>query len=135
MLTLLLLIQSTLASALDAKPLDPSQIRGLHPQSTSGTMLSLPNLTNVEYGQYSPQNGNFTCLDRSRTIPFSSINDNYCDCQDGSDEPGTSACAKGSFWCKNEGHIGGWVLSSRVGDGICGELQYPRMQRVWMADV
>jgi protein kinase C substrate 80K-H len=120
MLTLLLLIQSTLASALDAKPLDPSQIRGL---------------TNVEYGQYSPQNGNFTCLDRSRTIPFSSINDNYCDCQDGSDEPGTSACAKGSFWCKNEGHIGGWVLSSRVGDGICGELQYPRMQRVWMADV
>ena len=30
----------------------------------------------------------FTCLDRSVTVPFSSVNDDFCDCADASDEPG-----------------------------------------------
>ena len=31
----------------------------------------------------------FTCLDGSVTVPFSYVNDDYCDCPDGSDEPGS----------------------------------------------
>lgn len=67
----------------------------------------------------------FTCLsDPSIVVPYKSINDDYCDCPDGSDEPGTSACShvpgRVKFWCANEGHVPGWVFASRVNDGICG---------------
>jgi len=61
----------------------------------------------------------FTCLDGSETIPFSLVNDDYCDCADGSDEPGTSACPNGMFYCINKGHKPLDLLSSRVNDGIC----------------
>jgi len=38
--------------------------------------------------QFYEENKPFTCLDGSRTIPFDRVNDDYCDCKDGSDEPG-----------------------------------------------
>ena len=76
-------------------------------------------------------------------IPFSAVNDDYCDCPDGSDEPGTSACsylshhsplsvadrpgnndlelvsALPGFYCKNKGHRPSYVPSQRVNDGVC----------------
>ncbi|KAK4686760.1 protein kinase C substrate 80K-H, partial [Tremellales sp. Uapishka_1] len=90
------------ASAHDVKPVD---IRGLDPALAH---------------KYLPSSSNtFACLDGTKTIPFSAVNDDYCDCPDGSDEPGTAACSNSVFYCRNEGHIPGKVLSSRVNDGIC----------------
>ncbi|PVD23093.1 hypothetical protein C0Q70_16355 [Pomacea canaliculata] len=61
----------------------------------------------------------FKCLTTGQVIPFEYINDNYCDCTDGTDEPGTSACANGFFYCENKGFRGEYITSSRVNDGIC----------------
>lgn len=76
---------------------------------------------------YEPVNGRFQCLDGSGTLPLSAVNDNYCDCPDGSDEPGTSACegvGDGWFHCQNEGHVPGKVRRSRVNDGLCGASNF-----------
>ncbi|KAH8074933.1 glucosidase II beta subunit-like-domain-containing protein [Cristinia sonorae] len=61
----------------------------------------------------------WACLDGSKTIPWHAVNDDYCDCPDGSDEPGTGACPDTQFYCRNEGHIGALIPSSRVRDGLC----------------
>jgi len=72
-----------------------------------------------EMGTFYNPASDFKCLDGSNTIPFIQINDDYCDCEDGSDEPGTSACPRGRFYCENKGHRALILPSSRVGDSIC----------------
>lgn len=59
------------------------------------------------------------CKDGSKKINRSQLNDDFCDCPDGSDEPGTSACPNGRFYCRNAGHMPLILFSSRVNDGIC----------------
>lgn len=92
---------------------------------------------------YEPK-ADFGCIgDPKRKLSPSRINDNTCDCPDGSDEPGTAACAHidalsppqplpGSasgttnatralpgFWCANRGHVGAYLPFSFVNDGVC----------------
>lgn len=67
---------------------------------------------------YNPER-DFECLDGSRKIRFELVNDDYCDCGDGSDEPGTAACSNGRFYCQNAGYKSQHIPSNRVNDGIC----------------
>ncbi|XP_077186055.1 glucosidase 2 subunit beta isoform X2 [Paroedura picta] len=105
--------------------------------SSSRTMLLLPVLFSCLPGLASPvevkrprgvsltnhhfydETKPFTCLDGSATIAFDRVNDDYCDCKDGSDEPGTAACPGGRFHCSNAGFRPQYIPSSRVNDGIC----------------
>lgn len=71
----------------------------------------------------------WTCLnDTNIKINITQINDGVCDCPDGSDEPGTSACnvvneavneGNSLFYCANDGFIPRYIDKSSVGDGVC----------------
>ncbi|KAI1388150.1 glucosidase 2 subunit beta [Hypoxylon trugodes] len=105
---------------------------------------SLPRGVGPEFVKFYETKDTFTCIGHpSITIPASRINDNSCDCPDGTDEPGTAACAlldhlspqqplPGSlsgttnttnalpgFWCANKGHVGAYVPFMYVNDGVC----------------
>ncbi|AAZ12159.1 protein kinase C substrate protein, heavy chain, putative [Trypanosoma equiperdum] len=73
--------------------------------------------------------GAFQCLTGSKVIKGDQINDDFCDCPDGSDEPGTSACTNHftkvkfpdgwKFRCRNIGFKSKEIPHNRVNDGLC----------------
>ncbi|KAK4177226.1 putative glucosidase 2 subunit beta precursor [Triangularia setosa] len=104
----------------------------------------LPRGVGPEFVKFFESKTVFPCISNpSITLKASQVNDNSCDCPDGSDEPGTAACANidplspeqplpGSvtgttnttaalpgFWCVNAGHIGSYLPFMYVNDGIC----------------
>ena len=78
----------------------------------------------------------FSCFDGSKIINLSLFNNNYCDCNDCSDEPGSPASANFAamttetkdkdgndllsyFYCQNPGYVPELIPRWNVGDGIC----------------
>eukprot|EP01038_Epipyxis_sp_PR26KG_P008063 gene8063-10923_t len=61
----------------------------------------------------------FKCDDGKKLLAWSSINDDFCDCLDKSDEPGTNACSDNKFTCINQGYKVLIISSSRVDDFVC----------------
>lgn len=134
---LLLLSSASIATA-------SSTPRGVSPEGTNGFQPQTLDLGESEKRRRGRDNANlrrtdkklyvssdektFTCLTNPHvTIPYENVNDDYCDCPDGSDEPGTSACshlpheslAIRGFYCKNEKHTPAFLPLGRVNDGIC----------------
>lgn len=73
---------------------------------------------------YQPDASNmWLCLsDASIKISFDQINDDFCDCPDGSDEPATNACspeASQPFYCANKGYFPAYIDSFKLNDGVC----------------
>ncbi|WOL17038.1 glucosidase 2 subunit beta isoform X1 [Canna indica] len=91
-----------LALASSVPPLSASPVRGVSPNDGMyfmGTVIA--------------------CRDGSTTFTKDRLNDGYCDCPDGTDEPGTSACPESKFFCRNVGDMPHFLFSSRVNDNIC----------------
>ncbi|OHT08510.1 hypothetical protein TRFO_22928 [Tritrichomonas foetus] len=61
----------------------------------------------------------FECFDKSKIIDLSKVNDQYPDCPDASDEPGTGVLYNSTFFCKNTKGTSIEIPSWSVGDGIC----------------
>ncbi|OAA65492.1 Mannose-6-phosphate receptor, binding protein [Niveomyces insectorum RCEF 264] len=119
-------------------------LAGAIASSNVAVAASLPRGVSPEFAKYFEAKGKFTCINNpSIVLEARQVNDNTCDCPDGSDEPGTSACsyidplsppqplpgspsgttnttaALPGFWCANVGHIGAYVPFSYVNDGVC----------------
>ncbi|KAF3507913.1 hypothetical protein F2Q69_00001159 [Brassica cretica] len=100
LLSLLLLLASAIRSS--SSPLNDPFL-GISPQDE----------------KYYKSSSEIKCKDGSKRFTKAQLNDDFCDCADGTDEPGTSACPNGKFYCRNAGHSPLVLFSSRVNDGIC----------------
>ena len=61
----------------------------------------------------------FSCDNNSKIFPLEKYNDDFCDCEDGSDENKTNACFNGKFYCNNYLHFKKVISTSKLNDGIC----------------
>ena len=81
---------------------------GVHPDNYSRYLYN-----------FKKNKGKFKCFNTKKLINVSQINDNFKDCIDGSDEPGTAADSTGFFYCKNSDFVPQLIPKWSVGDGIC----------------
>ncbi|KAE8710354.1 Glucosidase 2 subunit beta [Hibiscus syriacus] len=89
------------------------------PSSSSAPKDPFLGISPQDEKYYKSSSDRISCKDGSKKFSKSQLNDDFCDCHDGTDEPGTSACPAAKFYCKNAGHIPQLLFSSRVNDGVC----------------
>jgi len=64
--------------------------------------------------------GNFKCVHTGVEISYDKVNDDYCDCDDGTDEPSTNACPHGRFFCTTQRTTKPyWIPTGWINDGYC----------------
>lgn len=87
----------------------------------NGRTVSLRGTRDKDISKYLPNvDGKFVCFASKKEIDFLKINDDYCDCSDGSDEPGTNACNNGFFHCEKSSKSSiERIPSYKVNDGFC----------------
>ncbi|XP_040063659.2 glucosidase 2 subunit beta [Ixodes scapularis] len=102
------------------RPSPPSSAKTVAaPGDGKGEMPSVRGVAPQDQALYANRKW-FKCLKGDVTIMFTQVNDDYCDCEDGSDEPATNACLNGRFFCKQETPgKPGYIPATRVNDGIC----------------
>lgn len=86
---LLLPVLLSLSVPVPAQASPSPEVKGVHPSLSQKYVPTPSNL--------------WSCLDGSRSIPWSFVNDDYCDCPDGSDEPGVTTLSRfhSSLKCVN----------------------------------
>lgn len=83
-------------------------------QATISCSCSVANTNCSQLLNYNPQFSQFQCAASNKQIlALEQVNDNFCDC--GDDEPNTSACSDGVFYCAGLQTL---LPSSRVQDGV-----------------
>ena len=91
--------------------------------AAAGRIVAVRGTPPGSWASFFDADGIYSCDGRARRLAKSQVNDDFCDCDDGTDEPGTAACAlvdrKASFFCRNDGFASATVFASHVNDGVC----------------
>eukprot|EP01043_Picozoa_sp_COSAG02_P055212 COSAG02_NODE_6368_length_3621_cov_1.933844_6_plen_340_part_00 len=89
----------------------------------AGRIVAVRGAPPAAWASFFDAEGIYTCDGGARKLAKNQVNDDFCDCDDGTDEPGTAACAlvdgQASFFCRNDGFPSATVFASHVNDGVC----------------
>lgn len=105
----------------------------------SGKQTPLRGIRRTDTWRYRPnERGNFMCFHTREELDFSRVNDDFCDCVfDGSDEPGTSACQNGRFYCdtQNSGFPGNLDINPRMSVSVYKIHFVFNLQSIWFQNL
>eukprot|EP01043_Picozoa_sp_COSAG02_P074695 COSAG02_NODE_15069_length_1207_cov_12.005360_2_plen_90_part_01 len=72
----------------------------------AGRIVAVRGAPPATWASFFDAEGIYACDGGARKLDKNQVNDDFCDCDDGTDEPGTAACAlvdgKARFFCRND---------------------------------
>lgn len=113
LLALLVMVTFTLSFASPGNSRLPDDEEDADEGEEDDDPWDFPSLSTIQEVKSEPKR---PCIDM---LPVDKVNDNYCDCEDGSDEPTTAACSMveaPKFACHNGDQR---ISAGFVGDGVC----------------